>query len=79
MKGVLDILLAAGDDGENWFNILIPVIIVIVYAISGILKMRSNLDKEQPTEEQQKPRYKPLDDQSRGWEQPSAEPASPEI
>ena len=79
MNGLLDILLAAKDDGKNWINMLIPIIIVIVYAISGILKMRSNLDKEQPTEEQQKPRYKPLDDQSRGWERPSSEPAAPEI
>jgi len=79
MKDVLDILLAAKDDGKNWINMLIPVVIVIVYAISGILKMRSNLDKEQPkpTEEQQKPRYKPLDDQRHGWEKPAAPEMSP--
>ena len=80
MNDLLDILLAAPKNvSGEWIRFLIPVIIVIVYAIVGILKMRSNLDKEQPTEEQQKPRYKPLDDQSRRWEQPSPEPAAPEI
>jgi len=79
MKDVLDILLAAKGDGENWINMLIPVVIVIVYAISGILRMRSNLDKEKPAEDRQKPRYKPLDGQSRDWEQPAAEPATPEM
>jgi len=79
MNDLLDILLAAKDDGRNWINMLVPIVIVIVYAISGIVKMKSNLDKEQPTEEQQKPRYKPLDDQSRGWERPAAEPTAPEM
>ncbi len=78
MNDLLDILLAK-DDGRNWINMLIPIVIVIIYAVSGILKMRSNLDKEQPTKEQQEPRYKPLDDQSRGWERPSPEPAAPEM
>ncbi len=80
MNGLRDILLAAPKNfSGEWIRVLIPIIIVIVYAISGILKMRSNLDKEQPTEEQQKPRYKPLDDQRHGWERPSAEPAVPEM
>lgn len=80
MNGLLDILLAAPKNFRgDWIRVLIPIIIVIVYAVSGILKMRSNLDKEQPTEEQQKPRYKPLDDQSRGWEKPSPEPAASEM
>ena len=80
MNNLLDILLAAPKNvSGEWIRILIPIIIVIVYAISGILKMRSNLDKEQPTEEQQKPRYKPLDDQGSGWQRPSAEPAAPEM
>lgn len=80
MNGLLDILLAAPKNfSGGWIRVLVPIIIVIVYAISGILRMRSNLDKEQPTEEQQKPRYKPLDDQSRGWERPSAEPSAPEM
>ncbi len=79
MKDVLDILLAAKDDGRNWINVLIPIVIVIVYAISGIVRMKSNVDKEQPTQEQQKPRYKPLDEQGRGWERPAAEPTAPEM
>ncbi len=80
MNDLLDILLAAPKNvSGEWIRILIPIIIVIVYAISGILKMRSNLNKEQPTEDRQKPRYKPLDDQSRAWERPAAEPAVPEM
>ena len=77
MNGLLDILLAKNGDGGNWIEFLIPVIVVIAYAISGILKMRSNLDKEQLTEEQQTPRYKPLDSQTHDWERPAAEPAEP--
>ncbi len=80
MNGLLDILLAAPKNvSGEWIRLLIPIIIVIAYAVSGILKMRSKLDKEQPTEEQQKPRYKPLDGQSRNWERPDAEPAVPEM
>ncbi len=80
MNDLLDIVLAAPKNfSGEWIRLLVPIIIVIVYAISGILKMRSNLDKEQPTEDRQKPRYKPLDGQSRSWEKPSAEPAAPEM
>ncbi|MEE8305878.1 MAG: hypothetical protein V3R81_01365 [Gammaproteobacteria bacterium] len=80
MNSLLDILLARKGDGNwNWVELLVPVIFVIVYAIGGILKMRSNLDKEKSTEEQQKPRYKPLDGRKHSWEQPSSEPAATEI
>ncbi len=79
MNDLFDIVLAAKDDGRSWINMLIPIVIVIVYAISGIVKMKSNVDKEQPTQEQQKPRYKPLDEQGRGWERPAAEPTAPEM
>ncbi len=79
MNDLLDIVLARNRGGGNWIELLIPVVIVIVYAIAGILKMRSNLDKKQPTEDRQTPRYKPLDDRSRGWEKPAAEPAAPEM
>ena len=79
MNDILDILLAKNDDNGDWINILIPIIIVIVYAIGGILKMRSNLDKDKPTEDRQKPRYKPLDGQSRSRQERAVEPAAPEI
>ena len=73
------LVVAAGknfDDG--WMQLLIPVIIVIVYAVGGILKMRSNMKKQQDEEPEAKPRYKPLDDTS--WTSTARkEPAASEM
>ena len=77
MNSFYVMLLAAGDknvDGD-WIQLLIPVVIVIVYAIGGILKMRSNMNKEQSKEAAEtKPRYKPLD--GKDWQN---EPAAPRM
>jgi hypothetical protein len=56
----------------NWIEILIPVLIIIVYAVSGILKMRSNLREQQKAEGTQ-PRYKPLDEDGHEWERSGGE------
>lgn len=73
---MLDIPLAARRPNieGDWIEILIPILIIVVYAISGILKMRSNL-KGQPKSEEgpERPRYKPLPDESLEWRQPAAE------
>jgi hypothetical protein len=74
------LLVAAGknfDDG--WMQLLIPVIIVIVYAVGGILKMRSNMKEQQEDKgPEAKPRYKPLNDT--GWTSTARkEVAAPEM
>ena len=74
------LVVAAGknvDDG--WMQLLIPVVIVIVYAVGGILKMRSNRKEQQPDEGSAvKPRYKPLD--NTGWTSTARkEPAGAEM
>ena len=78
------LLVAAGknvDDG--WMQLLIPVIIVIVYAVGGILKIRSNMKEQQQDKgPEAKPRYKPLNDT--GWtstarKEVAASEMSPEV
>ncbi len=73
MISLFDIPLAARRpnlDG-NWLEILIPVVIIIIYAVSGILKMRSNL-KEQQEGRKSERRYRPLDEQEE-WQEPDTE------
>lgn len=85
MNSLLNIIIAAGKDVDNnWMDLLIPVVIVIVYAIGGIVKMRSNLKKDEPAEEPEsqspppiKPRYKPLDDSNHDWKHPNSRHAAP--
>jgi len=78
MVNLFDILAARRPNIEGeWIEILIPVLIIIVYAISGILKMRSNLKEQQKTEQDiERPRYRPLDEES--WERPAGEAADQE-
>ncbi len=66
----LEIILAAKEKAPRggWFRILIPIIIVIVYAISGLLKMKQQKKDQQeetdssPRPGQARPRYKPVED-----------------
>jgi len=64
MIDLLDISLAARQPNldSKWIEILIPVLIIIVYALSGILKMRSSLKEQQKSREETGPRYRPLDE-----------------
>jgi hypothetical protein len=76
MISLLDIPLAARRPNieGDWIEILIPILIIVVYAVSGILKMRSNLKGQQKSEEgPERPRYGPLPDESLEWRQPAAE------
>jgi type IV secretory pathway VirB10-like protein len=85
MNSLLNIIIAAGKDVDsNWMEIVIPVVIVIVYAIGGIVKMRSNQKKDEPSEEPESqslqpttPRYKPLDDSNHNWKHPNSRHAAP--
>ncbi len=85
MNSLLNIIIAAGKDVDNnWMDILIPVVIVIVYAIGGIVKMRSNQKKDELSEEPEiqsppptTPRYKPLDDSNHNWKHPNSRHAAP--
>lgn len=84
MNSLLNIIIAAKDGEGGWMELIIPVVIVIVYAIVGIAKAKSNLKKDQPSEEAEQqspppisPRYKPLDDSSHGWKHPNSRHAAP--
>ena len=85
MYSLLNIIIAAEKDVDgSWMQLIIPIVIVIVYAIGGIVKMKSNLKKDQPAEEPvplgpapKQPRYKPLDDNSHGWKHPNSRHAAP--
>jgi len=79
MNDLFDILGVERDFSGDWIELLVPVIIVIVYAISGILRMRSTLEKELPAEDEQEPGYESFADLIRGRQAPSSEPAVPEM
>lgn len=83
MNSLLNIIIAAKDGEGGWMQLVIPIVIVIVYAIGGIVKMRSNIKKDQPAEEPEpqsqstKPRYKPLDDSDHNLKHPESRHAAP--
>jgi len=58
------IILAAGNDGAEWLQILVFVVVVSVYALGSILKAKANKLEEVEEEEQlprSRPRRKPLE------------------
>ncbi|MBE0537958.1 MAG: hypothetical protein IH624_20040 [Phycisphaerae bacterium] len=75
MISLLDIPFAARRPNleGDWIEIVIPVLIIIVYAISGIVKMRSNLKEQQKEAAHEEPRYEPLDEASSGWDRSGGE------
>jgi len=77
MTNLLEIILAARKRSDGgWFQLLIPIIFVAVYVVSGLAKFRANKRDERDNRIEgvgpAKPRYKPLGDTATG-----ARPASP--